>query len=100
MRIFLSSVLLILILLSRATTMYSRAYYSLMESDPGRGAATVSADVFGDQYKEVKYLEQGWSPADSMWFYTTTQGSNLLPYDFFLNVEQEKSQELFRCRAG
>ena len=88
--------LLILILLSRATTMYSRAYYRMAESDPERGAATASADVFGDSFKDVKYLDQGWSPADSMWFYTTTQGSDLLPYDFFIAVEQEKSQEPFR----
>jgi mono/diheme cytochrome c family protein len=96
-KVIVALVLLILILLSRATTMYSRMYYTIAESDPARGAATVSADVFGDSFKDVKYLDQGWSPADSMWFYTTTQGSDLLPYDFFLNVEQEKSQELFRA---
>ena len=50
-----------------------------------RGAAIVNhPNQFGDQYSSVRYLWQGWSPADSLWFYTTTQGSDLLPYDFFM----------------
>jgi len=88
--------LVVLLLLFHATSYYEKAYYATMENDPGRGAATVSSDIFGDHFKEVKYLDQGWSPADSQWFYTTTQGSNLMPYDFFLALEQENSQELFR----
>src|SRR5580698_9239809 len=83
-------------LLVRSTTLFARAYYAVEETDATRGAATVSSDIFGDQFKEVKYLNQGWKPADSLWFYTTTQGSDLLPYDFFIALEQAKSQELFR----
>ena len=78
-------------LLVRSTTLFARTYYRFRESDPGRGSATVSADVFGDQFKQVTYLDQGWAPSDSLWFYTTTQGSDLLPYDFFIALEQEKS---------
>ncbi len=74
--------------------------YSDSDSHPGRGAGTVSADVFGDSFTEVKYLEQNWSPADSLWFYNTTQGSDLLPYDFFLFLEQPKSSEPFRSPAN
>ena len=83
-------------LLVRSTTLFARTYYRFRESDPGRGAATVSVDIFGDQFKRVTYLDQGWAPSDSLWFYTTTQGSDLLPYDFFIALEQEKSQEPFR----
>src|SRR6266849_2756980 len=61
-----------------------------------RGAATVGQDQFGDQFSSVKYLVQGWTPADSMWFYTTTQGSDLLPYDFFMALEKPGTSELFR----
>src|SRR5216684_943184 len=61
-----------------------------------RGAATVGQDPFGDQLSSVKYLVQGWTPADSMWFYTTTQGSDLLPYDFFMALEKPGTSELFR----
>jgi len=70
--------------------------YSERDSHPGRGAATVAKDYFGDSFTEVKYVKQNWSPADSLWFYSTTQGSDLLPYDFFLFLEQENSTELFR----
>lgn len=66
------------------------------ETDPDRGATTVKQDQFGDSYATIKYLEQGWDIADSLWFYTTTQGSNLMPYDFFMVLEQSKKSELFR----
>lgn len=66
------------------------------ETDPDRGAATVTQDQFGDSYTTIKYLDQGWDNADSLWFYTTTQGSNLMPYDFFMVLEQPKKPELFR----
>ena len=61
-----------------------------------RGAATITQDQFGDQFSNVRYLWQGWKPADSMWFYTTTQGSDLLPYDFFLALEKPGTSEPFR----
>ncbi|WP_282609882.1 di-heme-cytochrome C peroxidase [Pelagibius sp. Alg239-R121] len=46
------------------------------------------------------YLDQGWSNADRQWFYTTTQGSQLIPYDWFLAVEQADSEEDFRSDAN
>jgi cytochrome c5 len=95
-KVWVAILLLAAFLLVRSTTLFARAYYSLEETDPTRGAATVSSDVFGDLFKEVKYLNQGWTPADSLWFYTTTQGSDLLPYDFFMALEQANSQEPFR----
>lgn len=96
-RIVVAGALVIaVVLIIRSTAAFSRAYYTMTDSDPGRGAATVSADALGDRFTSVKYLDQGWSPADSLWFYTTTQGSDLLPYDFFLALEREKSQEPFR----
>lgn len=60
-----------------------------------RGAATVKEDRFGDSYTSVKYLDQAWKAPDSLWFYTTTQGSDLLPYDFFVVLEQADSREPF-----
>ena len=56
-----------------------------------RGAAIINhPNQFGDQYSSVRYLWQGWSPADSLWFYMTTQGSDLLPYDFFMELQLGK----------
>ena len=65
-----------------------------------RGAATVEQDQFGAGFSTVKYLRQGWKPADSMWFYTTTQGSDLLPYDFFMVLEKPGTSELFRSNEN
>ena len=64
--------------------------------DHDRYAATVEQDHLGDSYTKVKYLNQGWDVADSLWFYYTTQGSNLMPYDFFLALEKPGQTQLFR----
>ncbi len=68
----------------------------LGDADPDRGATTVKQDVFGDNFTAIKYLDQGWTPADSLWFYTITQGSNMMPYDFFMALEREGTSELIR----
>ncbi|HWZ45136.1 MAG TPA: di-heme-cytochrome C peroxidase [Candidatus Saccharimonadales bacterium] len=62
-----------------------------------RGAAIVDhPNQFGDQYSSVRYLSQGWTPAASMWFYTADQGSDLIPYDFFMALEATGTGKLFR----
>jgi hypothetical protein len=62
-----------------------------------RGAVDkIATDKFGDQFSSVRYLWQGWRPADSMWFYNTTQGSDLLPYDFFMALEKPGTSEFVR----
>ena len=71
-----------------------------MDLDPERGAATCREDPIGDRSTKVAYLDQNWTAADSLWFYNITQGSDLLPYDFFLALEQADSQELFRSDAN
>ncbi|AEJ00614.1 hypothetical protein Nit79A3_0738 [Nitrosomonas sp. Is79A3] len=70
--------------------------YELRDNDPSRGATINGTDKFGSQITQTMYLDQGWSAADSLWFYNTTQGSNLLPYSFFLVLEQPGSSALFR----
>src|SRR6266700_3982339 len=78
--------------------------YALWDNDKDRGAVmvnkdasgTVMPDAFGDIYTEVKYLEQNWKPEESLWFYNSTQGSDLLPYDFFMVLEKPGSMQLFR----
>src|ERR1700691_2555669 len=102
--------LLFLILATIVTTAISKAYQfwdvgsnSWLDRLKGEGwefqrgaAAMAQQDEFGDQFSSVKYLTQGWKPADSMWFYNTTQGSDLLPYDFFMVLEKPGTTELFR----
>ncbi len=45
------------------------------------------------------YLEQGWSDADRQDYYHLTQGSQLLPYDWLLALEQTDSERLFVANA-
>src|SRR5450432_2195317 len=45
----------------------------------------------------VQSLSQGWRQEEQQLFYFTTQGSQLLPYDWFLALEQPGSTNLFRA---
>ena len=46
------------------------------------------------------YLNQAWSQDDREWYYHFSQGSAVLSYDIFLNLEAAGSQELFRSDAN
>ena len=45
-------------------------------------------------------LNQGWSAADSEWFYSTTQGSQLIPYAYYIALEQAGNSRLFNDPAN
>lgn len=45
---------------------------------------------------KVTYLEQNWTDEERAYFYFADQGSRLVPYDYFLHLEQAGSQALFR----
>ena len=42
------------------------------------------------------FLDQGWDAATRAAFYQTTQGSRMLPYEWFLRLEQATSTQPFR----
>jgi hypothetical protein len=42
------------------------------------------------------YLNQAWSSAERNWFYATSQGSQIMPYDWFMALEQSGSDAPFR----
>src|SRR5262245_45668619 len=64
-------------------------------TEPSRDALLV-ADPSGDMPERVVYLDQGWEPRDSMEFYTRPQGSRVIPYTWFLALEQPASEAPFR----
>lgn len=74
--------------------------YQTLDNDPDRGAIGVENGAFGESYSTPIYLDQGWTARDSLWYYNTTQGSGLIPYDFFIALEQADSEELFRSTAN
>lgn len=49
---------------------------------------------------KVVSLSQNWSPDEQQWFWFTAQGSRLLPYDWFLVLEQAGSTQPFRSDAN
>lgn len=63
------------------------------------GARVLGADV-GKPPLTPTYLEQGWSPSEREAFYYTPQGSQLIPYDWFLVLEKKEGGGLFRDNAN
>lgn len=62
--------------------------YQGWDNDPDRGAVPIDHGASDESYQTPEYLSQGWKESDSLWFYNTTQGSGLLPYDFLIALEQ------------
>ena len=60
--------------------------------------APTAAQTPSDQ--SVIYLNQAWSQDDRDWYYHFSQGSAVLSYDIFLNLEVAGGQELFRSDAN
>ena len=63
-------------------------------SSVGGISLPAAAQTPSDQ--SVIYLNQAWSRDDREWFYNFSQGSAVLSYDIFLNLEIAGSQDLFR----
>ena len=42
----------------------------------------------GEPEQAPLFLEQAWSPADRAWFYSAGQGSQIMPYGWFLSLER------------
>jgi hypothetical protein len=55
----------------------------------------VLTDVYAGKQK-VTYLAQNWTNDDREYFFFADQGSRLIPYDYFLYLEQADSTALFR----
>jgi hypothetical protein len=65
-------------------------------AEPDRNAAVDVVDPMGENVQEIVYVDQNWSPEDSQRFYFTPQGSEVLPYSWFLALEQADNETLFR----
>lgn len=91
--------LLVVFVLALAPLIYAKIFQH-WDNDPARGAIEFKDGAFGESYATPRYMDQGWSNADSLWFYNTTQGSGLLPYDFFMVLKQADSNELLRSNKN
>jgi len=73
--------------------------WEFWDADSQRGAMAIHNDPIDTNNSIPLYLDQGWNESESLWFYNTSQGSNLIPYDFFMVLEQKNSPTLFRDNA-
>src|SRR5436190_6927737 len=65
-------------------------FWFLPKKDPGPdGSQPVPEDrnARADDGQKIVYLKQHWEPKESVEFYFTSQGSQILPYDWFLVLE-------------
>ncbi|HEX8797448.1 MAG TPA: di-heme-cytochrome C peroxidase [Terriglobales bacterium] len=65
---------------------------------PVQASSAQSSPAAGDS--GVVFLDQGWSPEVREEYYHISQGSTVIPYDIFLNLEVAGGQELFRSDAN
>lgn len=92
---FLLGLLIVAGVLMGITLLIGKIYQHL-DRDPDRGAIAMPDGALGETFNTPMYLDQGWNIADTLWYYNTTQGSALIPYDFFIALEQVDSDVLFR----
>ena len=59
-----------------------------------------SSELFKMPDHRVVFLDQGWDNEKRAMFYQTTQGSRMLPYDWFLKLEQAKGHEKFSAPSN
>src|SRR3954470_1255627 len=77
-------------------TAMAASHVAAQDVGPSRNALEGAADPMGETVSRIAYLDQGWRPEESQRFYFTPQGSQLIPYDWFLALEQPGNRELFR----
>ena len=82
------------------TLLPSCTYVTQGLPDEDRGALANADDYFGDQATSIVYPDQNWDAGDSLWFYNTSQGSNLMDYQIFLNLELAGRERLFRSQEN
>lgn len=67
----------------------------LLEGIRERAGLVLEQDAYGDGATKLAYLDQGWGPAETLWFYHADQGSVLMPYDTLVHLEQTGSDKPF-----
>ncbi|MCH7536132.1 MAG: cytochrome C, partial [Bacteroidetes bacterium] len=65
------------------------------ENNQGISSDIKKISPAGEQVKIIT-LNQGWTKDEEMDFYNTSQGSQLIPYSWFLVLEQSDNDSLFR----
>ena len=83
-------------LLSSRSCLALSASLAAQNVDPTRNAFVATVDPLGEPVTSVAYLDQNWTPSQSVRFYFTSQGAQILPHGWFLALEQADNATLFR----
>jgi len=68
---------------------------SAVEVVDDRGGLALAEEGWGDGATQIIYLDQGWGPLETIWYYFADQGSVLMPYDTLVHLEQPGSDAPF-----
>lgn len=60
-----------------------------------RAGIVLPDEGFGDGATRLVYLDQGWNPAETLWYYHADQGSTLIPHRVLIHLEQATSDQRF-----
>lgn len=91
----------VLVLIPLAFVAYSESSYEYRDEDADRGAVLAASDSGADGYKKIVYLNsQAWQPSDSLWFYSVSQGSDLIPYDIFMALNGADGKSELRAQSN
>ena len=67
----------------------------LLQGIRERAGRVLAQDPYGDGATRLVYLDQGWGPPETVWYYHADQGSVFMPYDTLLHLEQADSDQPF-----
>jgi cytochrome c5 len=96
----LGLLLLIALIVPLLSILIDKSYWEFRDDASDRGAVASAQDPLAGAYQKTVYLKQNWGASDSLWFYETTQGSDLVPYDFYLALETAGSELAFGSSAN
>jgi hypothetical protein len=77
------------------TTPPGAALREVAEGFGERAGLVLVHDAYGDGATRLLYLDQGWGPLETLWYYHADQGSTLMPYDVLVHLEQADDEQPF-----
>jgi hypothetical protein len=86
--------------MNRTTLAFLSGAASLLAHSAAMPVSAQQAGAPQASSEPVIYLSQGWSQDDREWYYHFSQGSAVLSYDIYLNLEVADSQDLIRSSAN
>ncbi len=86
--------------MNRTTLAFLSGAASLLALSMALPSSAQQAGASQASSEPVIYLNQGWSEEDREWYYHFSQGSAVLSYDIYLNLEIAGSQDLLRSSAN